>query len=108
MFYCVAVGKGYSFRTHIDSTDNVKSYAFVVPFGEFDGGDLILPSRGLSVPVKSGQFLAVTASFLPHYVSQTIGTRYALTLFTDEFIAGKARNAMLQMGLHVSDLNFTA
>lgn len=74
MFYCVAVGKGYSGRTHIDSTDHVKSYAFVVPFGEFEGGNLVLPSRGASIPVLPGQFVAVTASFLPHYVAQTTGT----------------------------------
>jgi hypothetical protein len=106
MFYCVAVGKGHSYNTHTDVTDFVKSYAIVMPFGDFEGGDLILLSRGLGVPVRSGQFLAVAASFLPHYVADTIGPRYCLTMFTDKFIATKTRDVMVQMGLTVSDLNF--
>jgi len=106
-FFCIAISKGYSNFVHTDATDHCKSYAIVVPFGDFTGGDFSLPSRGISVPVAPGQFLAVTASFLPHCVMETIGTRYALTFFTEENVATKARDVLIQLGLKVSDLNFT-
>ncbi|PVF91793.1 hypothetical protein CPB86DRAFT_671741, partial [Serendipita vermifera] len=68
-FFCIALSKGHSDNIHLDGTDHTKSYAFIMPLGNFEGGDIMLPTLGLSIPIKPGQLLAVTASFLPHYIS---------------------------------------
>ncbi|CAG8630895.1 9120_t:CDS:10, partial [Acaulospora colombiana] len=98
-FFCMALSKGHSDNIHLDGTDHTKSYAFIIPLGEFTGGDLVLPTLHLSIPVRPGQILAVTASFLPHYISTVSGTRYAATLFTDKFLASRMRDVLLKMGI---------
>jgi hypothetical protein len=105
-FFCIALSKGHSNNIHLDNTDHKKSYAFIMPLGDFTGGDTLLPTLGLSIPVKPGQLLAITASFLPHYISAVTGPRYVATFFTDLFIGARTRDVLLQMGYPVSDLNF--
>jgi hypothetical protein len=65
-----------------------------------------LPTLRHAVPVKEGQILAVTASFLPHRIAQVSGHRYAATFFTDKFCGARSRDVLLQMGLSVSDIHF--
>lgn len=104
----MALSRGHSYGIHTDRTDNSKSYAFVIPLGEFTGGDLVLPSIGYSVPVRPGQILAFTASLLPHYVKEVTGWRYAITAFTDRFTAVRMRNILLALGIKATALNFEA
>ncbi|PVF92230.1 hypothetical protein CPB86DRAFT_673599, partial [Serendipita vermifera] len=68
-FFCVALSKGHSTNVHMDNTDFRKAYAWIMPLGTFTGGDTVLPTLGLSIPVQPGQLLAITASFIPHYIS---------------------------------------
>jgi hypothetical protein len=105
-FFCIALSKGHSDCIHLDNTDHRKSYTFIMPLGDFTGGDTVLPTLGLLIPVQTGQLLAITASFLPHYISKVSGTRYVATFFADLFIGARTRDVLLQMGHSVSDLNF--
>lgn len=105
-FFCIALTQGSSDFLHIDRTDWTNSYAFVVPFGEFTGGEAILPTLGLSIPLQPGQYLAFNASFLPHYCAQLKGVRYVATFFTDRGMAAKTCDVLLMLGLTVSQLNF--
>jgi hypothetical protein len=106
VFFCIALSIGHSDHVHMDNTDFRKSYAFIMPLGDFEGGDTVLPTLGLSIPVCPGQLLAITASFLPHYISAVSGVRYVATFFTDQFTAVRTRDVLLQMGCSVSQLSF--
>jgi hypothetical protein len=104
--YCVAISKGYSGYIHVDRMDWPKGYAFVIPCGDYEGGDTILPTLEYTVPLQPGQILGMLAGFLPHCCGQSKGPRYVLTLFTDKGIAKKTSDVLLEMGLKVSEINF--
>jgi hypothetical protein len=105
-FFCVALSKGHSDKVHMDNTDFRKAYAWIIPLGDFEGGDTVLPTLGLSIPVRPGQLLAITASFLPHYIAAISGVRYVVTCFSDHFVGCWTRDILIQMGYAVSELDF--
>jgi hypothetical protein len=105
-FFCLALTHGSSSGIHTDRTDHTKSYAFVIPLGDFEGGDMETPSIGYRVPLRTGQILAFAASFLPHYVHHATGIRHSITAFTDKFTAIRTRDIMLSLGVSVAELNF--
>ena len=105
-WYCVAVSKGYSGFIHVDRMDWPKGYAFVVPCGQYEGGDNVLPTLEYTIPIKPGQILGFLAAFLPHCCSKTTGSQYVLTLFADRSIAKKTSDIMLELGFGVSELDF--
>jgi hypothetical protein len=104
--YCVAISKGYSGYIHVDRMDWPKGYAFVIPCGDYEGGDTILPTLEYTVPLQPGQILGMLAGFLPHCCGRSKGPRYVLTLFTDKGIAKKTSDILLEMGFKVSEINF--
>jgi hypothetical protein len=106
-FFCLAVARGNSFGIHTDKTDNTKSYAFVIPLGDFIGGDGGLPHMRLLVPLCTGQVMMFAASYIPHYITNVdSGHRYVITAFTDKFTAIRTRDLLLSLRVRVDALNF--
>jgi hypothetical protein len=84
MFFTLAIKEGSSERLHIDFNDHPHSLTWLVPFGEWTGGDFVVPQLGAVVPVRSGQILGAMTRVLLHCGTPiTSGCRLVLTCFTD-------------------------
>jgi hypothetical protein len=106
-FFCLAVARDNSFGIHTDKTDDPKSYAFVIPLGEFAGGDAGLPHMRTRIPLQTGQVMMFAASYIPHYINTVeSGVRYVITAFTDRFTAVRTRDLLLSLKIRVEALNF--
>jgi hypothetical protein len=81
-FTTVSVTNGVSDILHTDRND--AGLTWVLPIGEWNGGDLCFPQLGIRIPVKEGEAVAFQANFLAHMSSPLVdGDRLALTCFTD-------------------------
>jgi hypothetical protein len=84
-FTTVAVTNGISDIMHTDRND--VGLTWVLPFGEFEGGNLRIPHYGIEIPIKEGEAIAFQANFVAHMSSPLVsGERLALTCFTDRNI----------------------
>lgn len=80
-FTTVAVTNGISNVMHTDAGDG--GLTWVVPIGEWEGGDLCIPQAGIRIEVRPGDAIAFQANFLAHFSSEIKwGNRLALTCFT--------------------------
>jgi hypothetical protein len=105
-FFAWTVRKGSSDVPHRDSMDDPKGYAFLLPFGDFTGANIALPTLKMEIPLKKGQMLALNAHILPHFATAVKGQRYMLTCFMDKNMAATSRDIMLDANIHVSELDF--
>ena len=81
-FTMVAITNGVSDILHTDRDDG--GLTWVLPIGEWEGGDLCIPQLGMRVELKAGDAITFHANFLAHFNSQLItGNRLVLTCFTD-------------------------
>ena len=77
--------EGSSEILHLDFNDDRHSISWVVPFGDWTGGEFCLPQLGVKIPVRPGQALAVMTKILIHCTAPiTNGRRVILTLFCDQ------------------------
>ncbi|KAJ3543286.1 hypothetical protein NMY22_g3198 [Coprinellus aureogranulatus] len=65
-FFTVAMKEGSSERLHIDFNDHPSSLTWLVPFGDWTGGDFVAPQLGQVVPVRPGQILGAMTKTLLH------------------------------------------
>ncbi|KAF7426580.1 hypothetical protein PC9H_008949 [Pleurotus ostreatus] len=83
-FFTVAIKVGSSEHWHVDRNDDRGgSIAWVVPVGEFTGGDFCSPQPPTRIAVRRGQVLGVQARRLIHCGLKTTGVCHVFTLFTD-------------------------
>jgi hypothetical protein len=60
---------------------------WVVPLGDWTGGEFCAPQLGVKIPMRPGQILGVMTKLLAHCGAPvTGGRRVVLTLFTDHFL----------------------
>ncbi len=86
-FFTVAVKEGSSERVHIDFNDCRRCITWVVPLGDWEGGEFCAPQFGLKIPIRAGQVLGVMTGILAHCSAPvTNGRRVILTLFSDKFL----------------------
>jgi hypothetical protein len=81
-FTTVAVTNGVSNILHTDKEDG--GLTWVIPLGDWEGGDLCIPQEGIKVALRPGDAIAFQANFIAH--CNTIikwGNHLALTCFTD-------------------------
>jgi hypothetical protein len=80
----VAIKEGSSEILHLDFNDDEHSVSWVVPVGDWTGGEFCLPQLGVKIPVRPGQVLAVMTKTLVHCTAPiTSGRRLIMTLFSD-------------------------
>lgn len=90
-FTTVAVTNGVSDVLHADRED--AGLTWVIPLGEYEGGDLCIPQYGMRIPLKPGDAIAFHANILGHHSSELLsGNRLALTCFTDRNIKRDSMN----------------
>lgn len=72
-------------RCHRDKGD--KTFCLVIPFGDFEGGELCLMEAGIVVPLQGGDFILFLSSALTHFNLHYKGQRGSLVLHTDKEIS---------------------
>lgn len=88
-FTMVAVKEGSSERTHVDCND--QGITWVLPIGDWEGGDMVFPQLKLQVPLRSGELLGFSANLLAHHCTPiTSGNRLVITMFTCKHIFADA------------------
>lgn len=76
--------EGSSESLHLDFNDHPHSLAWLIPLGEWEGGDFLAPQLGEVIPVGPGQALGAMTRRLVHCRTPiTGGRRLVLTCFTD-------------------------
>ena len=83
-WYGAAVIQGMNGEEASEVHRDMKDYGLscVVPFGDYDGGDLVLVQLGVKVELRPGDVFFFRSSIVAHQVEEVIGVRGALTLFT--------------------------
>ena len=65
-FFTVAVKEGSSEEIHLDFNDDPNGISWVVPLGDWEGGEFCLPQFGIKIPIRSGQILGAMTRILAH------------------------------------------
>ena len=72
---------------HIDWNDDPSNITWVVPLGDWEGGDFCSPQLGVKIPIQRSQILGAMTRLLAHCGTPvTRGRRAILTLLTDKFL----------------------
>ena len=86
-FFTVAVKEGSSENIHIDFNDFRHSVTWVVPLGDWTGGEFCAPQLGEKIPICPGQVFGGLTGILAHCSAPVKqGRRIILTLFSDKFL----------------------
>lgn len=83
-FFTVAVKEGSSEIIHLDFNDDPNGISWVIPLGDWEGGEFCLPQFGIKIPIQSGQILGAMTRILAHCSAPVKGFRVILTLFADK------------------------
>jgi len=67
---------------HIDRHDDKYGFCWLVPLGEWEGGDLIFPQLKVRIKLKPGNILAFRSNLLVHGNLPYSGVRHSLVFFT--------------------------
>jgi hypothetical protein len=67
---------------HIDRDDDKYGFCWLVPLGEWKGGDLIFPQLNIRIKLKPGNILAFRSNLLVHGNLPCSGVRHSLVFFT--------------------------
>ena len=84
VFFTVAVKEGSSEIVHLDFNDHPDNIAWIVPLGDWEGGEFCVPQLGIKVPLHAGQVIAAMTRNLAHCSAPAHGLRLILTLFSDK------------------------
>ena len=85
-FFTVAIKEGSSEVIHLDFNDDPNGISWIVPLGDWEGGEFCLPQLGIKIPIRSGQILGAMTRILAHCSAPVKGFRIILTLFADKFL----------------------
>jgi len=84
---------------HIDRDDDKYGFCWLVPLGDWEGGDVIFPQLNIRVKLKPGNILAFRSNLLIHGNLPCFGVRHSLVFFThnnlfsDTFVNVKNTNS---------------
>jgi hypothetical protein len=84
VFATVAAKEGSSEIIHLDFDDHPDHIAWIVPLGDWEGGEFCVPQVGIKVPIHAGQVIAAMTRNLAHCSAPIKGRRVILTLFSDK------------------------
>jgi hypothetical protein len=74
--------KNSGMKEHIDSHDFRNGYCWVVPFGDFTGGDIEFPELNLRIPFEAGDVIYFQSFNLIHKVNNFEGDRMSIVMYT--------------------------
>jgi hypothetical protein len=71
-------------KAHFDNNDYQAGYCFVVPFGNFTGGDLVFTGINITIKMQPGMVVAFKSYELEHAVTAYEGERYSIVLHSPQ------------------------
>jgi predicted 2-oxoglutarate/Fe(II)-dependent dioxygenase YbiX len=93
-FFTFAIKEGTSEIFHVDWNDDLDSITWLIPLGDWEGGELVLPQKGIEcrIPIRPGDVFGFMARTLVHCTTPvTKGRRVILTCFSDSNILRHGR-----------------
>lgn len=87
---------------HQDSGDWHYGYAFLLPVGDFTGGDLVLRELGLQIEAPPGCFQMLRGRELRHSITKWTGRRFVCVNVTHESVR---RWALRSLGEEVTEIS---
>jgi hypothetical protein len=98
-FFTIAVKDGSSELYHLDWKDDLNTWAFVIPIGDWTGGELCIPQLGVKIPIRQGQVLGIMARLLVHCSAPiTSGHRTVFTCFSNATLMKHGREWLNERG----------
>jgi hypothetical protein len=86
VFSMVTINEGSSLP-HMDVADKKDGLCWIVPFGRFTGGQLILKELNVLVNLKCGDVIAFQSSQLTHFnLTVSTGRRHSAVFFTHQIL----------------------
>jgi predicted 2-oxoglutarate/Fe(II)-dependent dioxygenase YbiX len=88
-FVTFAIKEGTSEIYHVDWNDDLDSITWLIPLGDWEGGELVLPQKGLErhISIWPGDVFGFMACTLVHCTTPvTKGRQVILTCFSDSNI----------------------
>ena len=82
MFTSSAINFDARSKTHIDMSDMLLGWCFVLSFGSFTDGDIAFYQLGFRVPMGNGTLVGFRSSLLFHGNIPFTGFRNSLVMFT--------------------------
>jgi hypothetical protein len=82
-FNAVAINFNIRSLPHFDEKDPAFGHAFIIPFGDYIGGDLVLETIHTAFVVRPGDIAHFAARGIKHWNREYTGERYSLVFFTD-------------------------
>ena len=85
IFPTIAINFNVISKYHWDSNDNSDGLCFLIPLGDFEGGELVFPQLQIVVKLKPGQIVAFPSCLLLHgNLPITKGIRFSIVYFVHE------------------------
>lgn len=75
--------EGASEFIHIDFSDRLDYFCWVLAVGDWEGGEFCAPQLGVKFPIRPGQIFAVRARYLAHCSTPIKGRRIVFTFFAE-------------------------
>jgi len=77
---------------HTDTKDYKDGYCWVVPFGDFEGGELYFPDLNITIKMAPQMLVAFQSFNLKHGVNPFTGSRYSLVFYQHQTMFFPPRN----------------
>jgi hypothetical protein len=90
---------GCSEVLHLDLSDAKGTLNFIIVFGDFKGGYLLLPQTGKKIYLEEGWIFAFCGSILAHAAEYESGRRFCINAFTCKGTYAAARNFWRRYGV---------
>ena len=81
-FQGLVVVRNLAAQPHKDGSDYKKGWVAMCCFGDFTGGELVIPVLGMKFRFQPGDVIFFRSTLLEHYVLPFIGDRTSLVFFT--------------------------
>ncbi|KAF9017876.1 hypothetical protein BDZ89DRAFT_960702, partial [Hymenopellis radicata] len=81
--FSIAMKEGSSEFIHLDFSDRPDYFCWVLPVGDWTGGEFCAPQLGVKFPIRPGQAFAVRARYLAHCSAPVHGRRVVFTCFVE-------------------------
>jgi hypothetical protein len=98
-YSCMVLIDGCSDILHLDLSDAKETLNFIIVFGDFKGGFLLLPQTGKKIYLEEGWIFAFCGSILAHAAEYESGRRFSINAFTCQGTYAAARKFWEKYGV---------
>ncbi|KAI9769841.1 MAG: hypothetical protein M1840_003835 [Geoglossum simile] len=100
-FLGLALLRNLQVEPHKDISDIKDGYVAMVCFGDFCGGEFIVPELGLKLDFKPGDVIFLRSAVLEHFVAPFDGQRSSIVYFTHGNLSDNISDNLLEKGMRL-------